>query len=295
MGMTQIALVGPGAIGGTIAAWLAQDSRWNVTVAARTAFDRLEVETPFGPISARPRVVTDPSQASPMDWVLVATKAYDVAGAAQWLQKFVGAQTRIAVLQNGVEHVERFAPYVPADRIVPVMVDIPAERKAPGYIRQRAAGHMIVPANQNGEAFVALFERTKIDVSTNPDFKSQVWKKLCQNCAGALSGVTLKPAVIARHDGVAEIMRGLVRECIAVARAEGATLDDSMADQVVTAYRNAPPDSVNSLHGDRIAGRQMEIDARNGVIVRLGRKHGIAAPLNQMIVWLLEAVQESPL
>jgi 2-dehydropantoate 2-reductase len=39
----------------------------------------------------------------------------------------------------------------------------------------------------------------------------------------------------------------------------------------------------------------MEIDARNGVIVRLGNKHGIPAPLNQMIVWLLEAAQEQPL
>jgi 2-dehydropantoate 2-reductase len=52
---------------------------------------------------------------------------------------------------------------------------------------------------------------------------------------------------------------------------------------------------VNSLLGDRKAGRQMEIDARNGVIVRLGHKHGIAAPLNQMIVWMLEAAQESTL
>ena len=290
--MTKIVLVGPGAIGGTIAAWLTQDPKLNVTVAARTAFSRLEVETPFGAVSARPRVLTDPSQAAPADWVLVATKAYDVAGAAEWLQKTVGAETRVAVLQNGVEHVERFAPYVPADRIVPVMVDIPAERRSPGHIWQRGAGHMIVPATADGDAFVSLFENTKINVATHPDFKTQVWKKLCNNCAGALSAVTLKPAVISRHEGVGEIMRGLVRECIAVGRAEGAKLDDSIADQVVTSYRKSPPDSTNSLHADRIAGRQMEIDARNGVIVRLGRKHGIAAPLNQMIVWLLEAVQE---
>jgi 2-dehydropantoate 2-reductase len=88
---------------------------------------------------------------------------------------------------------------------------------------------------------------------------------------------------------VADIMRAIVRECVAVGRAEGAQLDDSIADQVVNHYRASPPDSVNSLHADRAAGRPMETDARNGVIVRLGRKHGIATPMNQTIVALLEA------
>lgn len=49
------------------------------------------------------------------------------------------------------------------------------------------------------------------------------------------------------------------------------------------------PDSINSIHADRIAGRPMEIDARNGIIVRLGRKHGIPTPINEMVVALLEA------
>jgi 2-dehydropantoate 2-reductase len=55
--------------------------------------------------------------------------------------------------------------------------------------------------------------------------------------------------------------------------------------------RRSLPDSINSLHADRLAGRSMEIDARNGVIVRLGRRHGIATPVNEMIVALLEAAQ----
>ena len=86
-------------------------------------------------------------------------------------------------------------------------------------------------------------------------------------------------------------MRDIVRECIAVGRAEGAQLDDSLADLVIAGYQRSPPDSVNSLHADRIAGRPMETDARNGVIVRLGSKHGIPTPLNAVIVALLEAAQ----
>src|SRR5215217_3226806 len=76
-GMPTIAIVGPGAIGGILAAWLAQDPDNDVTVCARTAFDRLEVETPTGHIEAFPRVLVDPADATPVDWVLIATKAYD--------------------------------------------------------------------------------------------------------------------------------------------------------------------------------------------------------------------------
>ena len=69
--------------------------------------------------------------------------------------------------------------------------------------------------------------------------------------------------------------RGIVRECLAVGRAEGARLDDAIVEQVVEGARKAPPDSLNSLIADRMAGRPMEIDARNGAVVRFGRKHGI--------------------
>jgi 2-dehydropantoate 2-reductase len=68
-------------------------------------------------------------------------------------------------------------------------------------------------------------------------------------------------------------------------------MDDSVVESVLSGYRAAPPDSVNSMHADRIAGRPMEIEARNGVIVRVGRKHGIPTPLNALFVELLEAAQ----
>jgi ketopantoate reductase len=117
----DITIVGPGAIGGTMAAWLAQDPRHRITVVARTAFDRLEVQTPDGGvIKSQPLVLTDPAQATPAEWVLIATKAYDVVGTSRWLEKLCQPGTLVAVLQNGVEHLERFTPYVPTEQIVPV-------------------------------------------------------------------------------------------------------------------------------------------------------------------------------
>lgn len=289
--MTRIAVIGPGAIGGTVAAWLAQDPANEVTVCARTAFEALRLDAPGGSIEARVPVLTDPASAGPADWALVCTKTYDAAGAAAWLDRVAGPQTRVAILQNGVEHVERFAPFVPRERLVPAVVNIPAERSGPGRILQRLDGSIVVPQGEDGDAFVRLFERAPIAVSTRADFLTAAWKKLTLNCTGAVNALVLKPNGVVHAPGIAEIMRGLMAECIAVGRAEGASLGDDLPDRVLEACRNGPPDSVNSLHADREAARPMEIDARNGVIVRLGARHGIATPLNALMVTLLEAAQ----
>jgi 2-dehydropantoate 2-reductase len=60
---------------------------------------------------------------------------------------------------------------------------------------------------------------------------------------------------------------------------------------VVAIYRSQPADSVNSLLADRLAGRPMEVDIRNGVVVRLGKKHGIPTPCNEMAVSLLKVIK----
>ena len=291
--MASILLVGPGAIGATLTAWLAQDDRHRITVAARTPFDSIETSTPQGIIRARPRVITDPGQAEVVDWILVTTKTYDSDAAAQWFPKATGPRTRLAVIQNGVEHVARFAQHFDAAGIVPVMIDLPADRLAPGRTVQRGPAHLVVPRGQDGAAFLALFEHANFDAKQTGDFTTAVWKKLCLNSAGAPCAVLLKPSGIVHHDGVAELMRDIVRECVAVGRAEGAKLEDSIPDEIVERIRRAPRDSGNSMYADRVAGRPMEYDARNGVIVRLGRKHGIDAPMNALMVALLEAARDT--
>ena len=287
------AIVGPGSIGGTIAAWLTASDAISVTLCVRTPFDRLVVETPTTRLDVMPRQISRPDAAQPVDWVLIATKTYDVAGTAAWLAQLVGPETRVAVLQNGVEHVRRFADYVPTDRLLPVMVDIPAERDAPGRIRQRRRGTMEVPRGPAGRAFAALFDGAEIDVSESPDFVTAIWRKLCVNSAGAVSVLSNEPGGVARREPAAEIMRALIRECIAVGRAEGADLDDSLMDSIVQGYRDAPADSVNSMLADRRASRPMEWDARNGVVGRLGEAHDIATPVSDTVAGLLATIDES--
>lgn len=287
----RILVVGPGAVGGTVAAWLASVGR-EVALAVRTPFSRLSVETPSGLLQADLPIITDPAEAAAADWVLVATKTYESEAAARWLEPFSAGETRVAILQNGVEHVSRFAPYVARDRLLPVMVDIPAERDAPGRIRQRGAGTMQVPAGPAGSALAALFAGTALKVEETADFTSALWRKLCINVAGAVPVLVDEPASVARRAPAEQVMRALVTECVAVGKAEGAELDDGIAEAVIRHYCASPPDSLNSMHADRRAGRPMEWDARNGVVARLGRKHDIATPVSDTVAGLLAAIDE---
>lgn len=287
--MAAIAIIGPGAVGGVIAGWLTQRGGHDLTLCARRNVGAPTVELLSGPVRLRPGLLTDPAQGRPVDWVFVTTKAYDAAGAAAWFPTLVGPDTAVAILQNGVEHRERFAPYVAAAKILPVMVDIPAERPDPGRIIQRGPGKMVVPAGDAGARFVALFAGTALAVGTTADFTSAVWRKLCLNAPGALNALLLKPTGVFRDEAIGRLALAMMREALAVGRAEGAVLEDSLPETLLAAFRSAPPEGINSLHADRAAGRPMEIDARNGAIVRLGRRHGIPTPCNEMAATLLAA------
>jgi 2-dehydropantoate 2-reductase len=287
--MARIAIVGAGAIGSVVAALL-EEAGHEVLLCVRRPLPELTIERASGSVMVRARRVLNPAEAPPVDWILVATKAYDVPAAAAWLGPLGARGCPVAVLQNGVEHRERFEPYVPRGRIVPVVVDCPVERPLASTVHQRGIMHLRVADGDSGRAFVQLFAGTAADAVTTDDFTTAMWTKLCKNAPGVLTALVLQPSRIFKDDAVAATARQIVRECIAVGRAEGAVLPDSLADSIVDAARAAPPDSVNSLHADRAAGRPTEIDARNGAIVRIGARHGIPTPCNQMSVSLLVAM-----
>jgi 2-dehydropantoate 2-reductase len=290
--MARIAVVGVGAIGGAVAGLLETTGQHEILLCTRRPLEALIVRTPEGAVRVKARNLTDPDKAEPVDWVMIATKTYDAEGAAKWLRGLAANGAAVAIIQNGVEHRERFAPWVAQDRIVPVVIDCPVERQKDGEVIQRGVARMKVEDGTLGQAFARLFSGSKADMEVTKDWKSAAWRKLCVNAAGALNAMTLKPAGIFANEAVARVAMGMVEECAVVGRAEGVHLDGNVAEQVVGSYRGQPRDSVNSLLADRIAGRRMEIDARNGVIVRLGEKHGIPTPLNRMAVAVLTAVAE---
>jgi len=292
--VARIACVGVGAIGGAIAAPLLAGGAHDVTLCVREPFETLALESPAGRIERAAHCERDPARVGPVEWILLATKAHDTAGAAPWLEALCAPGVGLAVLQNGVEHEARVAPFAGRAEVLPVVVECPAERIAPGRVVQRAAARLTVPAGRAGEAFAALFAGTAVVVERSPDFTSAAWRKLCLNAAsGPLLALTSRAHEVLHAPGMAELALGLMRECVAVGRAEGAQLADSLPDEILARLLAAPGSAGNSMLYDRRAGRRLETDARNGAVVRLGARHGIATPLNAAVCALLDASVDS--
>lgn len=153
---------------------------------------------------------------------------------------------------------------------------------------------MYVQNDEAGRAFADLFSGSRAQLHVLEDFLTAAWTKLCINAPGALSAITGLPAFVLKREPMLAAALDTVHECIAVARSEGARLAPDILEQTTARIHSALDDSVNSMLADRLAGRPMEIDARNGAIVRLGAKHGIATPANRMAVAILSALQQQP-
>lgn len=282
--------MGVGSIGAVIAALLQTTQQHELTLCTRRPLSHLNVETPKGVVNVNYTNLTAPSEAKPVDWVIVATKTYDAGGAGLWIERLSRKGAPVAIVQNGVEHRERFALYVPGEQIVPVIIDCPAERRVPERVHQRGPAEFFIQADVLGRSFTALLHGSAAQITLTADFLSAAWRKLCINSAGSLNALMGKPAGVFRNDAVGQVALDVVRECAAVGRALGAILDEDLPEKVLAQYRNYPADSMSSLLVDRLAGRQMETDARIGAIVRYGAQHNVPTPLNSLLLALLEGL-----
>jgi 2-dehydropantoate 2-reductase len=95
---------------------------------------------------------------------------------------------------------------------------------------------------------------------------------------------------IFRDPGIVALAHELLAEVTAVARAEGARLDDDEADRIVAAFEAMPEDSGTSMLYDRLAGRPLEYDALTGAVVRAAERHSLDVPLNRALLALLRAL-----
>jgi len=295
----SVAVIGPGAIGSAAAAAIQRAGRHRLVVCGRRDHGRIRVDddTAGSSVTVDAPFLTSASQVTaPVDWVLLAVKAHQTEGAGTFLSALCGPGTRVAVLQNGVEHRQRVEPLVVASgaEVLPVIVWISAEQTEPGVVRVRGevTPRLQVPAGTLGQEFGDLLRGGPIAVEPVEDFTTAVWMKLTTNAIGGLMAATGRRASVFQRDDVDALARELARECLAVARAEGASFGEGVADTLVDHFVKMPPDTGSSILFDRLAGRALEWDARNGVIRRLGRAHGIRTPVSDVLVPLLAAASD---
>ena len=130
----RIAIIGAGAIGGVTAAVLSRQGH-DITLCVRRPIERLTVEINGNVQDVPVRIVNDASMQTPVDWVLLATKVQDTAGALPWLRTLVGPKTVVAVLQNGIDQAERVQPLLKQGKLLTSVVYTSAEVVGPGQVR----------------------------------------------------------------------------------------------------------------------------------------------------------------
>ncbi|ROS73131.1 ketopantoate reductase [Curtobacterium sp. PhB130] len=316
----SVAVVGPGAIGTTVAAALHEVGRTPALYGRRARADvtllvddrRIVVPGPVVGVGPAPAVsvpapaVSVPAPAvsvaapavsvpaRPVDVVFLAVKATQVAAAAGWLDALCGPDTVVCVLQNGVEQVAAVTPYAGSAQVVPAVVWFPAVGEPDGAVRLLAPARLTLPDTPAAAVVRDVLDGSRCSVELAADFTSVAWRKLVQNAVAGLMALTGRRAGVFGRPDVAELALAYARECVVVGRAVGADLGDDVAPAVVAGFVDAPADSGTSILADRDAGHPLEWDVRNGVVRRLGRAHGIPTPISDVVVPLLAAVSDGP-
>jgi 2-dehydropantoate 2-reductase len=296
-GRLSIAVVGLGSIGGVAAGCLAATGRHNVIACTRRPMQRLTLEEQRRIIEVPLVALTDPAQVEGFaDWVLVCTKTHQTGSAAPWLQRLCGPSTRVAVLQNGIGRAEAVAPLAGGAAVLPVIVYYNGERLAPDRVRLRQGSDQDIAVADDGDGrdFAQLFAGTALRVLLSAEFPKLAWRKLLINAvANPITALTLQRQAVLRRADVQELSRKILQEAVAVARAAGVPFGDDEPDLALTTLFTFSGELGTSMYFDRLAGRQLEIDALTGAIVAIGRRHGVATPLNSALLALLRAVSDA--
>ncbi len=282
--LSSIAILGPGGVGGFIAAALARAGE-GVTVIARESTAELiaargiDVQSVrLGNFVARPS--STPLLQAPVDVLLIATKA---TGLRASLERVAAEPSLVVPLLNGLDHMtplrERFGPR----SVAAGAIRIEADRPAPGRIVQSSPFLRVDLAADDPalgralERLAATLLAAGIPAEIGPSEAQILWSKLVRlNALACTTSASDRPIGLIRSDPEwRAALVGCIEEAAAVANADGASIDPAVR---LAELDDAHAELSSSMQRDIAAGREPELDAIAGAVLRAGRRHGIGCP-----------------
>ncbi len=285
----KIAVLGAGAVGSYYGGRLAEAGH-DVTLIGRAAHVAairsrgLKIESSVFPTStSHPHAAESFPAGSDADLVLLTVKAFDSARAAAALKGRIGLGTRVLSLQNGVDNHLAASGGLGNVVVHPTVVYVAVSLVEPGLIRHLGRGEIVLPAELSD--LVAVFDEARISAKTSVNIEGVLWNKLLLNASlNALSMITgASFGELAANSDAESVVRAAVAEVLTVARSRNVRIDvDEPARSVLETARSLG-DGKSSMWQDYQAGKKIEIDALNGVVVRLGSEAGIDTPVNETL------------
>jgi 2-dehydropantoate 2-reductase len=232
--------------------------------------------------------------------VLFCVKSTDTDSAAAQIAPHLDPGALVVNLQNGVDNTERIQARV-AQAVIPAVVYVATEMAGPGHLRHHGRGDLVIGELGGKLPPGALaqvqgwFEAAGVPVAISDNVAGELWAKLVVNCAyNALSAITQLPyGKMIEGPGIRDVMRDVVEETLALARASGVSM---ARDMLARTYRiaEAMPTQFSSTAQDLARGKPTEIEHLNGFVVRRGAALGVPTPANRALYALVRLIESRP-
>ncbi|SMF11001.1 ketopantoate reductase family protein [Cellulosimicrobium composti] len=287
---SDVAVLGPGGVGGLVGALLVRSGA-AVTFLASDATAAALAE--HG-VHVRSRQVGDlhvPARAAtrldaPVDVVLVAVKQTTLDEALDRVPPETLGDGVVVPFLNGLDHLGTLRARYGTQRVLPATIRVESTRVAPGEIEHTSTfvDVDLAPggvAPERVEAVRALLEDAGVRTTVHADETALLWSKLAFLAPFALLTTAHRATIGEVRTTHRAELEALVREVAAVATASGAPSDP---ERTLAFYDRFGPEAKSSMLRDAEAGRPLETDAIGGAVVRAADRAGVDAPLTRALV-----------
>jgi 2-dehydropantoate 2-reductase len=223
--------------------------------------------------------------------VLCCVKSTDTESAAAEMAPHLEPDAIVLSLQNGVDNAERLQAQLGRE-VAPAVVYVATEMAGPGHVKHHGRGELVIGPSAAGGELVKVFTAAGVPVQISDNVAGALWAKLILNCAyNALSAISQLPyGRLVQGEGVEEVMREVMQECLAVAQGVGVTVPGDMWEAVELIARSMPA-QFSSTAQDLARHKRSEIDHLNGYVLRKGAALGIATPVNRVLHTLVRLLE----
>jgi 2-dehydropantoate 2-reductase len=296
----RIAVIGTGAVGGYFGAKLAAAGHDLVFIARGKHLEALQaaglrILSPNGDLHIQKAdFVASATQAGVVDLILFCVKSYDTQAAAESLGPLLAESTTILSLQNGIDNPQKIAAVWRHHRIYSGVVYIGAEISSPGVIRHSNGGKIVFgaadgQADESAVRIEQLLAEAGIACQLSAKIHEAQWSKLLWNapfCAiSCLARADVKQIVDSAP--LTRLALDCMTEVQCAAQLCGVTLPRTWCDQTIEFSRGLGAFKPSMLQ-DLEAGKPLEYEAFNGMVVQVLQGAGKTAPINRAFHSLLQ-------
>jgi len=227
--------------------------------------------------------------------VLFCVKSTDTEAAGALMRPHLAPDALVLCLQNGVDNADRLRTVLPQHAVAAAVVYVATEMAGPGHVKHHGRGELVIEPSPASDAVAQALMTAGVPTEVSDNVRGALWAKLILNCAyNAVSAISQLPyGQTVAGEGVPDLMRDVVAECLAVAQAEGVQVGDDVY-AAVDKLAASMPSQLSSTAQDLARGKPTEIDYLNGLIVRRGAALGVAMPANRVLWSLVKLMERKP-